>query len=39
MKLYYATGAGSLAVHIALCEIEAARARVQDALRAEGLVK
>lgn len=39
MKLYYATGACSLAVHIALRGIEATRARVQDALRVEGLVK
>ena len=39
MKLYNATGACSLAVHIALREIEATRTRVHDALRAEGLVK
>jgi len=39
MKFYYVLGACSLAVHIALPGIEAPRPRVQDALRAEGLVK
>ena len=38
MKLYNATGACSLALHIARREI-ATRTRVHDALRAEGLVK
>ena len=39
MKLYYPPSGCSLAVCIALREIEATRARVQDARRAEGLVK
>ena len=39
MKFDCVVGACSLAVHIAPPEIEATRPRVQDALRAEGLVK
>ena len=39
MKLHYVMGVCLLPAHIALRRIEATRPRLQDAQRAEGLVK
>ena len=39
MKLHYVTGDCSLPAHIAVRRVEATRPRLQDAQRAEGLVK